>query len=62
MDFADDICLTSHIRDHMQQKTERVSKEASQIGLKINEGKTKIHVMVINGKKQTSCESEWDSH
>ncbi len=50
LDFADDICLTSHIRDHMQEKTDRVSTEASQIGLKINEGKTKI--MLINGKSK----------
>ncbi len=48
LDFADDICLTLHIRDHMQKKTDRGSTEAIQIGLKINLGKTKI--MVINGK------------
>lgn len=42
LEFADDVCLISEKRQHMQKKTEKLSKEAKKIGLSINTKKTKI--------------------
>jgi len=41
-DFADDIALLSHVQNDMQEKTDRVSKTAKGVGLKIHAGKTKL--------------------
>ena len=46
LDFADDICLLSSTRDHMQQKTAQLNTYAKQVGLKINIKKTKV--MAVN--------------
>ena len=51
LDFADDICLTSQKQQHIQQKTNKLSQEASKTGLKINKDKTEI--MKINVKQPT---------
>ena len=50
-DFADDIALLSHSRQHMQEKTSRIESYAGQVGLKINTSKTKI--MRMNTKART---------
>ena len=41
LDFADDISLLSSKQDHMQEKRNRLSHYASQIGLELNAKKTK---------------------
>ena len=48
LDFADDICLLSSNREHMQQKTTRLNTMSNQLGLIVNTQKTKI--MAINDK------------
>ena len=50
-DFADDIALLSHTFQHIQQKTNRLSKYAKYIGLNISE--TKTEVMTINVSNST---------
>ena len=42
LDFADDLALLSHNHQQMQNKTNELATISSQVGLKINEGKTKI--------------------
>ena len=42
LDFADDIYLLAHIRTDIEIKLRRLKKYASQVGLKINVGKTKL--------------------
>ena len=46
LDFANDLALLSETHKHMQQKTERLQEKSSQLGIKINVGKTKV--MKIN--------------
>ena len=41
LDFADDICLTSHRLSDMQSKTEELSTTTQKIGLKASITKTK---------------------
>lgn len=50
LEFADDVCLLSEKRQHMQKKTEKIAKEAKKLGLKINVKKTKI--MKINTPRE----------
>ena len=52
LDFADDIALLSHTNNHLQEKTSRLSRFASQIGLKISQ--TKSEVMTLNVTNPTS--------
>ena len=40
LDFADDIALLSHTHQHLQDKTNRLSKFAKHIGLNIRDTKT----------------------
>ena len=40
LDFADDIALLSSSKDHMQNKLNSLNNYATQMGLKINAGKT----------------------
>ena len=42
LDFADDIALLSHSRQHMQNKTTSLDENASRTGLRINIKKTKV--------------------
>ena len=42
LDFADDLALLSHSHEQMQRKTTSLEETSAQVGLKINEGKTKI--------------------
>ncbi|XP_077864019.1 uncharacterized protein LOC144349239 [Saccoglossus kowalevskii] len=51
LDFADDIALLSSRLDHMQEKTNRLSRFAAQTGLSINEKKTQL--LKINTTNQT---------
>lgn len=46
LDFADDIALLSNNAEHLQRKTEDLSKYANQVGLKINKKKTKTMQLV----------------
>ena len=46
LDFAYDLALVSHTRQHMQEKTTRLSTYAQQVGLKIS--KEKKEVMLLN--------------
>ena len=46
----DDVALISSTKQHIQNKTTRMNKEARRTGLKINKEKTKI--MRINEKSQ----------
>ena len=48
LDFADDLALLSETHKHMQQKTERLQEKSSQLGLKINVGKTRV--MKVNSR------------
>lgn len=50
LDFADDVCLLSEKRQHMQKKLDKLIKEARKIGLEINNKKTKI--MKINTPRE----------
>jgi hypothetical protein len=42
LDFGDDITLLSSSKDHMQNKLNSLNNYATQTGLKINAGKTKV--------------------
>ena len=46
LDFADDIVLLSHTRQHIQEKTDRLSMFSAQVGLKISLKKTEA--MCVN--------------
>ena len=56
LDFADDLALLSETHKHMQQKTERLQEKSSQLGLKINVGKTKV--MKVNSRSSESISLE----
>ena len=42
LDFADDLALLSSTRQQMQAKTDILASKSSQIGLRVNRGKTKV--------------------
>ena len=42
LDFANDIAMSSHTWEHLQQKTTRMSDLANTVGLRINTEKTKV--------------------
>ena len=42
LDFADDLALLSSTRQQMQAKTDILASKSSQIGLRVNKGKTKV--------------------
>ncbi len=48
LDFADDLVLLASTKQHIQQKIDRLSKEAKRTGLKTNSQKTKV--MRINSR------------
>ena len=50
LDFADDVALLSSTKQHIQNKTTKMSEEAKRVGLTINKIKTKV--MRINAKSQ----------
>ena len=50
LDFADDVALPSSAKQHIQNKTTRMNKEARRVGLKIDKEKTEV--MRINAKSQ----------
>ena len=52
LDFADDICLPAHTRTDVEIKLRQIEKYASQVGIKINVGKTKLLRLNTN----TLCE------
>ena len=58
LDFADDICLLAHTRTDMEIKLRRLEKNASQVGLKINVGKTKLLRLNTNTLREFSIEGE----
>ncbi|XP_075768013.1 mast cell protease 1A-like [Pelodiscus sinensis] len=51
LDFADDLALLSHTHRHMQDKTDKLNKYSSQVGLKINQKKSEV--MTLNTITQT---------
>ncbi len=66
MDYADDVALFLHPQNHMQDKTSKLQKNASMLGLKININKTEV--MSLNTKeppvveldgKQLTCTSSF---
>ena len=57
LDFADDLALLSETHKHMQQKTERLQEKSSQLGLKINGGKTKVMKVNSRSSEPISLES-----
>ena len=40
MTYADDVCLVSHLYEHMQRKLDDLWKESKKAGLEINSSKT----------------------
>ena len=52
LDFADDICLLSEKKEHVQTKLNKVSQTAAMVGLKVNYNKTKI--LAINSERPIS--------
>ncbi len=48
LDFADDVCLISATHKQMQRKTEKLSVNASKLGMSVNIPKTKV--LKVNGK------------
>ena len=46
LDFADDLALLSHTRQHIQEKTDRLSMFSNQVGLRISLKKTEA--MCVN--------------
>ena len=48
LDFADDLALMSHIHQHMQEKTSRLSTFAQQEGLKISQKKTEVMMLNVS--------------
>ena len=57
LDFADDLALLSHTHSHIQEKTNRLSIYAKQVGLKINK---RTEVMTLNVKDPTPVKEEDD--
>ena len=57
LDFADDLALLSETHKKMQQKTERLQEKSSQLGLKINVGKTKVMKVNNRSSEPISLES-----
>ncbi|KAI0239329.1 hypothetical protein LSAT2_009940 [Lamellibrachia satsuma] len=55
LDFADDLALLSETHKHMQQKNRKAS--SSQLGLKINVGKTKVMKVNSRSSEPISLES-----
>ena len=51
LDFADDLALLSHTRQHIQGKTDRLSMFSSQVGLRISLKKTEA--MCVNAPSPT---------
>lgn len=43
LDYADDICIMSHILTDMKEKIDRLQQEVQRLGLKINTSKTQKH-------------------
>lgn len=52
LDFADDVSLLSHERQHAQSKLTRLAEEAEKVGLKINTKKTVV--MRLNNRQEHS--------
>ena len=48
LDFTDDLALLSHMHQHMQEKTRRLSKFGQQVGLQISERKTEVVTLNVN--------------
>ena len=57
LDFADDLALLSETHKHMEQKTKMLQEKSSQLGLKINVGKTKVMKVNIRSSEPISLES-----
>ena len=63
-EFADDISLLSHRKQHAQEKLDRVAHEAERTGLRINVGKTEALRIInhqqdpikLNGMVAESCQ------
>ena len=51
LDFADDLALLSHTRQHIQEKTDRLSMFSNQVGLRISLKKTEA--MCVNVSSPT---------
>ena len=51
LDFADDLALLSHTRQHIQEKTDRLSMFSNQVGLRISLKKTEA--MCVNAPSPT---------
>ena len=58
LDFADDLALLSHTKEHMQEKTSRLSETAQKIGLRIS--RKKSEVMTLNVNNPTKIEIDGD--
>ena len=50
LDYADDIAALSHTAAHIQQKTDRIAEYGEQIGLTINNKKTKVMTVNVDRK------------
>ncbi|KAI0220535.1 hypothetical protein LSAT2_027968 [Lamellibrachia satsuma] len=57
LDFADNLALLSETHKRMQQKPERLQEKSSQLGLKINVGKTKVMKVNSRSSEPISLES-----
>ena len=58
LEFADDICLLSHRKSHLQQKVTDVQIQARKVGLKINGSKTKAMAINIRGATNITVDEE----
>ena len=48
LDYADDLALVAHTHQHIQEKTDRLSTSAAQVGLRINTKKTEVMALNMN--------------
>ena len=58
LDFADDICLLSSSHKDMQDKINKLTQNANNIGLKINVGKTKLIKKNVNNRNVLRVDSK----
>ena len=48
LDFTNDLALLSHMHQHMQEKTRRLSKFGQQVGPQVSKRKTAVKTLHVN--------------
>ena len=58
LDVADDLALLSYTHHHLQDKTNRLSNFANQVGLKISQTKTEVMALNITNPTQIQVDGK----